>query len=430
VIIDHVIFQPSSDWANITGLYNAGTSSNETLGPFHTALNFTAAGYWDLLALSQRVNAPILGEGQSPPPTYTAFSPGVYTVAVADEWGQAAVLHVTVLPASTTTTSSSSSSGASPSTTTTFTQQSETSSWCVITGQPGPLFLRIASDSDQAPVPGAQVTATNQPAYCGNALGSSPATGQTSLAFTTNDTEWYSLPSGNDAGYSFVVRYSGQSYSFTADLRPLSVTCATLLVPSGKTSVTITEFQTTCPSGTASGASTPNSNGLQLRLSIDANQVYAGGTIQATISEFNTLDRMNNVTESGDWKVQAALSSCPNTNAQPFGIALYKGHYTAENVSQGTQVQVFPATVCPMFMRYVSGYLFQPDSDLATILPGSGPTQMVATIDLVNGTGTTSSQPGSGQSTPLAPGSYTVAAADEWGETVFLYFQVNDPFPA
>jgi hypothetical protein len=205
------------------------------------------------------------------------------------------------------------------------------------------------------------------------------------------------------------------------------VTCATLLIPSGKTSVTIAEFQTNCPSGTTSATSTPDPNGLQLLLSIDADQVNAGATVQVNVSEFNTLGHVNNVTGSSDWKVQAALSSCPNTNAQPFGIALYKGHYTAENVSQGTQLQVFPSTVCPMFMRYVSGYLFQPDSDLATILPGSGSTQMVATIDLVNGTSTAivSSPLASGQSTPLAPGSYTVVAADEWGGTVFLYFQVN-----
>ena len=111
VEIEHVIFQSSSDQANITGIYAAGTTSNETLGPFRMALSFTAAGYWNLRGLSEEPNIPILGESQSaPPPANTAFSPGVYTIAAADEWGQAVVMHVVVLPAVTSSSSSSSSS--------------------------------------------------------------------------------------------------------------------------------------------------------------------------------------------------------------------------------------------------------------------------------------------------------------------------------
>jgi hypothetical protein len=137
------------------------------------------------------------------------------------------------------------------------------------------------------------------------------------------------------------------------------------------------------------------------------------------VSEFNTLNRLNNVSESGQWQVQAALSSCPNTNFQPFGIAVYPGHYTSQNVSQGTQLQIFPITVCPMFMRLITGYSFLPYSDLAVVLPGSGSTPMTVGID-INGT-----YAGLGQPMLLNPGAYTVVAADEWGVLAFLYFQVN-----
>lgn len=113
---------------------------------------------------------------------------------------------------------------------------------CSISGQPGSFLLRILSDSTQTPVAGAQVSATNKPAYCG----SSPATIQTTTTFTTNSTEWYSFDTTNNAGYSFTVRYSGQSYTLTADLRPISTTCATLFIPSGRTNTTITEFQSSC----------------------------------------------------------------------------------------------------------------------------------------------------------------------------------------
>jgi len=152
---------------------------------------------------------------------------------------------------------------------------------------------------------------------------------------------------------------------------------------------------------------------------MDASQEYVGGTIHVNVTEFNTLSSLNEVNESGQWQIQAALSSCPNTNVQPFGIAVYKGHYTAQNVSQGTQLQIFPITACPMYIRLVTGYLFQPNSDLATVLPGSGLAPMTGSVDF-NGT-----YSGLGQSLPLNPGSYTIVVADEWGCLAFLYFQVN-----
>jgi hypothetical protein len=66
------------------------------------------------------------------------------------------------------------------------------------------------------------------------------------MTFITNSTEWYSLDTTNNAGYTFAIVYSGQSYTVTADLRPISTTCATLFVPSGRMNSTITEFQSSC----------------------------------------------------------------------------------------------------------------------------------------------------------------------------------------
>ena len=98
--VDHVIFQPNSDQVNLTGTYDV-TGENQTLGPFHLSLSFTTRGSWDLQNLSQQLNIPILGEQYPPrPPASVPFAPGVYTVAVADEWGQVALIHVTVVPSS------------------------------------------------------------------------------------------------------------------------------------------------------------------------------------------------------------------------------------------------------------------------------------------------------------------------------------------
>ena len=135
------------------------------------------------------------------------------------------------------------------------TQQSLT---CVISGQPGDMFLRVISDSNQTPVGGARVTATNEPASCGSAYSTVTvaANTQTTVMFTTRSSaEWYPLSGENNAGYMFVVTYEGQTYSFTALLRPLSATCATLYLPSGNTNVSIEGFQTSCASTSTSSTS-------------------------------------------------------------------------------------------------------------------------------------------------------------------------------
>ena len=133
-------------------------------------------------------------------------------------------------------TTSVSSSGSSSST------SSADTTVCSISGQPAGFFLRILSDSTLKPLIGAQVMATNQPAFCGNI----PATGQEKVIFVTGNTEWYPFSGENNVGYSFIISYSGQNYTFKASLSPVSVTCATLLIPSGRTNLTITEFQTSC----------------------------------------------------------------------------------------------------------------------------------------------------------------------------------------
>jgi len=113
---------------------------------------------------------------------------------------------------------------------------------CIISGQPGGLQFRVLSDSTLKPVAGVNLTALNIPAMCGGV----PATSQATEMFKTNGTEWFRFPSDNNYQYDFVANYLGHTYTFTATLRPISLTCATLFVPSGRTNVTITEFQSVC----------------------------------------------------------------------------------------------------------------------------------------------------------------------------------------
>jgi hypothetical protein len=71
-----------------------------------------------------------------------------------------------------------------------------------------------------------------------------------------------------------------------------------------------------------------------------------------------------------------------------------------------------------MYIRLVTGYEFQPLSNLAVVLPSSGasPSPLDGNVYL--------SMTYSPQAQQLSPGTYTVVAADEWGALVFLYFTV------
>lgn len=93
--ITKLSFHPLSDIVNITNL-NSVDSRVYTFGQISASLTVTTDGYWDY------------GGGSGYPPSYASmgdydylpaqhvFVQGTFTVAVADEWGQLAVIHIVV----------------------------------------------------------------------------------------------------------------------------------------------------------------------------------------------------------------------------------------------------------------------------------------------------------------------------------------------
>jgi len=189
-----------------------------------------------------------------------------------------------------------------------------------------------------------------------------------------------------------------------------------------------TESQSTTSTGT--GGSYVNSpENLQLRLSVNASSTggSSGGIeVQIGASEYNALAGANNVSKATDWGLTGLSLGACGTEAYPMGVDLYSGTYAEGNVSQAVPLQIYPAVACPMLIRLVTGYLFQPTSDLAVILP-SGPNAKAAPIS-ANVTATAEYAFGAGltaSSTPLGPGTYSVAAGDEWGSVVVIHFTVG-----
>jgi hypothetical protein len=106
--VTHIVFMPKSSYAILHGPGPQGGGSgydpNQVVGSADLASKFTINGYWDYpltYADSQDLQTPVTGgvQFQFPevgPVAAHSFVSGVYTLAVADEWGQVVILHFTV----------------------------------------------------------------------------------------------------------------------------------------------------------------------------------------------------------------------------------------------------------------------------------------------------------------------------------------------
>ena len=213
----------------------------------------------------------------------------------------------------------------------------------------------------------------------------------------------YTLVGADSYGQLAVVHFYVQAGS-TTTTQQSSGTASTITASPGGTSVSV-----------------PSLNGLELLVSLNATEILPGQEVQVNLSEFNTLPAANNVSASSAWPVSVALGACQNLNDQPFGVAVYSGHVDGQNLSQANRVDIFPIVPCPMIIRLITGYEFQPQSDLAVILPSSGatPSPLVGSVNV-------GMVYGHSQGQPLPAGTYTVVAADEWGALAFVYFQVAE----
>ena len=175
---------------------------------------------------------------------------------------------------------------------------------------------------------------------------------------------------------------------------------------------------TTTASGTTS-KSVGSADGLELTLRISGTQIPTGGSVTINVTETNTLSTALNISAGRSWPVTGLRMNACYSSVYPFGVAVYQGRYTKDNVSAAKPLNLYPLVPCPLLLRYISGYDFSPNSDSAMVLPGSGfPMRMSAAV-VASGNYTSGAM-----QTGFSPGEYTLAAGDEWGALVLLYFTV------
>ena len=149
-----------------------------------------------------------------------------------------------------------------------------------------------------------------------------------------------------------------------------------LSTPSTKTTIqTTTSYSSQVSVHFRDDYTIQSTNGpLVIHLDLNASTILAGQTILINIAEYNNLPTSINVTRSGDWRLGGlALDPC-GTSFYPFGIAVFQGHYSSNNISNAKSLNLFPANYfCAKTIFSNEWFMFHPMSNYASTSQSSSP---------------------------------------------------------
>jgi len=215
-------------------------------------------------------------------------------------------------------------------------------------------------------------------------------------------------------GASLGIGYlSGSNARATETLTSVSTSTVTSTTTSISTETSVFTHGILVPISSASMLNPITGLSLNLNLSTNTN-----GQVVLTAYEFNTFDRVNNVSYGSSWP-NALLLRWTQTNCVRPGMEGYEilqGNYGSNNFTNGNALWLQPQIQLPScggLMPDNSSYSFKPltaENVLSGTYVGywSGPTFANVTPSY----------------TPFAPGTYTVLAGDQWGQVAILHFIV------
>jgi hypothetical protein len=158
---------------------------------------------------------------------------------------------------------------------------------------------------------------------------------------------------------------------------------------------------------------------ISVSASLSSTDVGQNQTIKVTVSDVNGLRFPNELPLSGNWRVQnLSMGPCSFYEYYPYGIALYQGKYTLDNLSSATSIAIYaPGFYGCGAASFTNSFTFKPLQNVSSYVELRGYwTKGETTL------------PGGliseGVLHPFLPGQYTVVAGDEWGHAQVLYFRV------
>ncbi len=160
------------------------------------------------------------------------------------------------------------------------------------------------------------------------------------------------------------------------------------------------------------------SSALKLSLSIDNQYANPAQPISIDMSLNNTSSTQLTLNREDNWP-RDDLSSGPCSNL-PFGMAILKGYYTEQNMSQANSLVIFQPIPCPLPLK-IKSYTFQPLSSKATqecdsLFSCTGPVDMKTHLEV--GGFVANNDPHH----TFTVGTYTIVAGDQWGHIAIQHF--------
>lgn len=192
---------------------------------------------------------------------------------------------------------------------------------------------------------------------------------------------------------------------------------------------TVSSQKKTVPTFSMSGSTVSAVNstlGLSLQLFAAPSNLSGSLAISAQVVNFRNVS--NNVTGQDNWSypVDSLNPSSPCDSPGEVGFGIFQGYYDQSNYTKATTLTLYNPTftyLCTTQAFPNTFYSFQPHSDLVEIAyAGSLYNETISLFEQIGGYW--SGEYATGTYHVFPTGSYTIIAADEWGQVVLLHFVV------
>jgi hypothetical protein len=172
--------------------------------------------------------------------------------------------------------------------------------------------------------------------------------------------------------------------------------------------------------------------GIQLVLSVTPIQGQETTSFEVNATVWNTLSRPNNVTGVNDYN---GVQVNPLCNTGPVTFEVLQGYYTITNFTAGAVLGIHGVQnmMCIVPTSALGFYVFQPNSDVfsGSLSQEQGAPQNNSTAAMTTRSATAADSlvdiysGGLASPEPFPAGTYTVVAADNWGQLAAVHFTVT-----
>lgn len=158
---------------------------------------------------------------------------------------------------------------------------------------------------------------------------------------------------------------------------------------------------------------------LSFSASVNSTEIKAGKGIAMDISLQNTSPNTLVLSPEHDWPLKK-WSMGPCLFHLPFGVALFQGNYSIDNMTEGQRLALYPSGVYMCRTIDIGDFIFQPSSNKATI-EINGTNYPITTQYRLAFNGFYQGQ----IFKPLTQGAYTLIGEDRWGHISINHFTVT-----